>query len=165
MDRVLSAFKGYPSQEKVAMMMLNHGICVKDGKAYCGEIELSDSALGRAAGVDRRVIRSTMERIEKDRKLNSLFSKLKSIALFSDVAPEIGCTTLEIVPTDASIPGILANVASIIYKAGISVRQAVVDDPEFNNDAHLIVVLDGQLPPEYIPQIKVSKGVSQIIIR
>jgi len=147
------------------MMMLARGISVREGTAYCGSIELSDSALGRAAGVDRRVIRSTIERIGNDAKLGSLFSKLKSIALFSDVAQEIGCTTLEIVPTDAKIPGILAEVASIIYNAGVSVRQAVVDDPEFSSDAHLLVVLDGYLPPEYIPALKASKGVGQIILR
>lgn len=165
MDRVLSAFRGFPSQEKVAMMMLAHGISVRDGTAYCGDIRLSDSALGRAAGVDRRVIRSTMERIRKDARLSSLFSGLRSIALFSDVAAEIGCTTLEIVPTDAMLPGILAEVTAIIYRAGVSVRQAVVDDPGFNDDAHLIVVLEGSLPSEYIPMIKEARGVSRIIIR
>lgn len=165
MDRVLTSFSGYPSQEKVAVLMLTHGIRVEDGNAYCGDIQLSDSALGRAAGVDRRVIRSTLERIGSEPKLRNLFSKLRSMALFSDVAPEIGCTTLEIVPTDATIPGILAEVSSIIYKAGVSIRQAVVDDPGFKRDAHLIVVLDGQLPPEYIPMLRASRGVSQIIIR
>lgn len=165
MDDILSAFAGFPSQEKVAAMMLRHGIRVENGVAYCGEIELSDSALGRAAGVDRRVIRSTLERIGSDNKLSSIFSKLKSISLFSDAASEMGCSTLEIVPTDATIPGILADIAEIIYKAGVSIRQAVVDDPAFNRDSHLIVVLDGQLPPEFIPMLRSSRGVSQIILR
>ena len=165
MDNILSAFSGFPSQEKVAQMMIRHGIRVADGKAYCGDIELSDSALGRAAGVDRRVIRSTIERIGSNEKLSAVFSKLISIPLFSDAASEIGCSTLEIIPTDATIPGILADAASIIYKAGVSIRQAVVDDPGLGKDAHLIIVMDGQLPPEYIPVLKASRGVKQIVIR
>jgi len=146
-------------------MMIRHGIRVADGKAYCGDVELSDSALGRAADVDRRVIRSTIERICSDRKMSAVFSKLISIPLFSDAASEIGCSTLEIIPTDATIPGILAEAAGIIYQAGVSIRQAVVDDPGLGKDAHLIIVMDGQLPPEYIPVLKASRGVKQIVIR
>jgi len=77
----------------------------------------------------------------------------------------IGCTTLEIIPTDASIPGILWDVTAVIFRAGVSVRQAVVDDPGFRNDAHLIVVVDGNLPPEFIPELKECRGVDRVIIR
>jgi len=165
MDRILSEFSGFPSQERVATMMLRYGIRVEDGKAYCGDIELSDSSMGRAADVDRRVIRSTIDKICNTPSLYGIFSKIRSISLFSDAAPEMGCTTIEIVPVDATIPGILADVTEVIFRAGISVRQAVVDDPGIKKEAHLIVVLNGQLPPEYIPMLRAARGVSQIIIR
>ena len=162
---VLSSFAGFPSQEKVAMIMLRHGISVKNGRPYCDDIEISDSALGRAADVDRRVVRSTIDHISNDVHLNAIFSKLRSISLFSDVASEIGCSTLEIVPTDATLPGILADVASVIYQAGVTIRQAVVDDPAFNKNAHLIIVLSGDIPSEFIPILRSTRGVAQIIIR
>ena len=162
---VLSSFSKYRSQTNVAEIMLRHGISVRNGKAYCGDIEISDSALGRAANADRRVARSTIDHIENDPKLKAIFSKLRSISLFSDVASEIGCSTLEIVPTDAMLPGILADVAAVIYQAGISIRQAVVDDPEFNREAHLIIVLNGDLPADFIPVLKTTRGVASIIIR
>jgi uncharacterized protein len=165
MEKVISNFNGFPSQKSVAMVMLRHGIRVSDGTAYCGNIMISDTALGKAAGVDRRVVRSTIDHIESIPLLKSVFSKLNSMSLLSDVAPFIGCTTLEIIPVDARIPGILADVTKTIYDAGISVRQAVVDDPGLQKDAHLIIVLDGQLPPEYIPKLKSCRGVDSIIIR
>lgn len=165
MDKVLAAFDKYPSQREVAKVMLRHGISVRDGSAYCGDIEIGDSALGRAANVDRRVARATIDRIMSTPSLLDIFSKLKSMSLLSDVAPDIGCTTLEIVPTDARIPGILADVTRTIYDAGISVRQAVVDEPGIESEAHLIVVLDGQIPPEYIPRIRSCRGVKSITIR
>ena len=149
----------------VAEVMLRHGIAVRNGKAYCGDVEITDSALGRAAGVDRRVARMTIDRIGKDPKLNAIFSKLISISLFSDVASEIGCSTLEIIPTDATLPGILAEVASVIYQAGVTIRQAVVDDPMFNKEAHLIIVLNGELPTDFIPVLRSTRGVASIIIR
>ncbi|MFA6709885.1 MAG: regulator of amino acid metabolism, contains ACT domain protein [Candidatus Methanomethylophilaceae archaeon] len=165
MERTISAFKGYPSQEAIATMMLRLGICVKNGSAYCGDIELSDSALGRAAGVDRRVARATIDKICRTPSLLAVFSKMRSMSLLSDVAPEIGCTTLEIIPTDAHMPGILADVTATIFSAGVSVRQAVVNDPGLQKNAHLIIVIDGQLPPEYLPRLKLCRGVSSITIR
>ena len=63
MERVLSMFDRYPSQKRVAALMLGYGICVKeDGNAYCNDVEISHSALGRAAGADRRVAKSTIDR-------------------------------------------------------------------------------------------------------
>jgi predicted regulator of amino acid metabolism with ACT domain len=71
----------------------------------------------------------------------------------ADVAPEIDCTTLEIILTDA------------IYRRGISVRQAVVDDPGNRMDSHLIIVVDGPIPSEALTAIKQCKGVASLILR
>jgi predicted regulator of amino acid metabolism with ACT domain len=165
MDNIRAMFKGYPSQEKVAMMMLRHGIRVEGGSAYCGDIEQSDVAMARAAGVDRRVVRSTIDKIGRDAGLCSVYSKLRSMLLMADMAPDIGCTTLEIVPTDATMPGILAAVTDAIYRRGLTVRQAVVDDPGNRMDSHLIVVVDGRIPAEVLPAIRECKGVASVILR
>lgn len=165
MDRIKEAFNKLPSQEKVAMLLLRHGIRVEGGMAYCDNIEQSDAAIARAAGVDRRVVRSTLEKISSTPELDSLFSKLQSMLLMANVAPEIGCTALEIIPTDATMPGILAGITDIIYKGGLSVRQAVVDDPGTRMDSHLIVVVDGQIPPELLPAIRQCIGVASVILR
>ena len=70
-------FKGYPSQQKVAGKLLSCGIRVADGHAYCGDIEQGDSAIGRACGVDRRVVRSTLERISSTPELDAIFTKVR----------------------------------------------------------------------------------------
>lgn len=165
MERVRELFKGYPSQEKVVMVLLKHGVRVKDGVAYCGNMEITDAAIARAAEADRRVVRSTIRRIDSTPELKSLFSKLKCTLLMDEVAPEIGCTALEIVPTDASMPGILAGITDVMYKEGLSVRQAVVDDPGTRADAHLIVVVDGPVPEKVLPMIRQCRGVASLIIR
>lgn len=165
MDRVRDMFSRFPSQEKVAMLLLRYGIRVEKGIAYCNDIEQSDAAIARAAGVDRRVVRSTLEKISATPELDRLFSKLQSMLLMANVAPEIDCTTLEIIPTDATMPGILAGITDIIYKGGLSVRQAVVDDPGTRMDSHLIVVVDGQIPPELLPAIRQCRGVASVILR
>ncbi len=165
MDISLSEFDGFPSQKNVATVMLKQGLSVNDGKVYCGDIEISDSSLGRAAKVDRRVVRATVEKIESSPNLLPIFSKLKCKALLSDVAPDIGCSVIEIIPEDASEPGILADITQVIFIAGISIRQAVVDDRGNKNEARLIAVLDGQLPPVYIPRLRSCRGVKSVILR
>lgn len=165
MDQIREQFIRYPSQGKVAEVMLRYGISEVDGKAFCGDVEITDSALARSAGVDRRVVRSALERIRDDTELDTIFSKLRPILMLDGIASEIGCSVLEIVPTDAKIPGILADVTSIIYRAGLSVRQAVVDDNGDREGSHLIIVMDGYMPPEIIPQLKGCRGVLEIIIR
>ena len=165
MERLDAFFKSYPSQGKVAALLMRNGIRVCDGKAYCNEIEQNDSALGRAAGVDRRVVRTTLERISATPELDSIFSKLRPMLSMIDLAPEIGCSSIVIVPTDAKIPGILADITTVLYRSGVSVRQAVVDDSGDRDSSVLTVVADGMIPPETIGELKLCRGVSSIIIR
>jgi len=145
--------------------MVSHGMRVEDGSIYCGEVKQSDSAIARSAKVDRRVVKATIEAIENDPALIRLFSKLRPMLLLADVAPEIGCTTLDIIPIDASMPGILAEITNVVYKAHLSVMQAVVEASGNYKGAHLIIVIDGEIPDSLLPKIRQCKGVSSVILR
>ena len=146
MDILGEAFSGFPSQEKVAKLLLQQGISVRDGHAYCGDIEQGDSAIGRACGVDRRVVRSTLERISSTPELDSKFSKLRSTLSMVELAPE-------------------ADITDVLFRAGVSVRQAMVDDSGDQNTAVLLVVVYGKIPAEAIPMLKSCRGVSSILIK
>ena len=165
MWRSLSKYFGrYPSQGKVAKLLLEHGLRVQGGNVYCGDIELSDIALARAASVDRRIIRSAVQTIESNDELLNVYSRLRPTALFKEVAPAMGWSAIEIIPLDAQMPGILADVAGVISSAGISIRQAIVDDPELSAEPRLYVITESPVPPELIPAIKKCRGVRSILI-
>ncbi len=68
------------------------------------------------------------------------------------------------IPTDAHVPGIIADVTSVIADAGISVRQALVDDPELTEEPRLYVITGSEVPAELIPRIKICRGVKSLII-
>jgi hypothetical protein len=157
-------FGKYPSQAKVAKLLLEHGLRVQEGRVYCGDIEIADMAIGRAAGVDRRIVRSAIDTIEGSQELKAVFSQLVPIALLTKVAPFMGWTAIEIIPDNAQAPGIIAEVTAVIAKEGISVRQAVVSDPDLSPDPRLFVITEGAVPPELIPQIRACKGVRSILI-
>jgi uncharacterized protein len=157
-------FGKYPSQAKVAKLLLVNGLKVKEGRVYCGEIEVADMAIGRAAGVDRRIVRSTIDTIEGSAELKAVYSQMEPFALLTNVAPAMGWTSLEIIPTDARIPGIIAEVTNVIAREGLSVRQAVVSDPDLSPNPRLFVITEGAIPPELIPAIRACKGVGSLVI-
>ncbi len=165
MQNILDLFEGMHSQRSVAKTMLRYGLRVEGEDVYCGKIKIADASLARAAGVDRRVVRSTVESINADPRLKDIFSKMNSTSLLSDVAPVIGCSVVEIIPTNAGQPGILADITQAIYNAGVSLKQVVVDDFAFDDGPRLIIVLDGQLPAEYIPRLRACQGVASVILR
>ena len=164
MDFISRAFSGYPSQQKVAEELLRSGIRVEKGIAYCNTIKLSDSAIGAACGVDRRVVRSTLDRIDSDPKLRNAFASMSCIALYSGAAREMGCTTIDIEPDNCRAPGILADITRVISDLGLSVRQAVVANRNNDDDQHLLIVLDGIAPAEIIYMLRNCRGVKTVTL-
>lgn len=157
-------FSRYPAQSRVAKLMLNRGLSVRDGGVWAGEIELTDTAIARAAGVDRRVVKATVETISENPELEKVFSRLAPTCHLRDAAPGLGWGVLEIVPTDASQPGILSGVANAIAEEGISIRQAIVDDPEFSEEPRLFIITERPVPPDLLPDIQSISGVLEVVI-
>lgn len=163
-DLLEKFFSRYPAQSRVARLMLDQGFAVRDGDVWAGSVSLTDTAIARAADVDRRVVRSTVETIEEQSELRQVFSKLEPTCHLRRVAPDLGWGVLEIVPTDASQPGILAGVADVIAENKISVRQAIVDDPEMSEEPRLFIITEGSIPSRILPEIQEVDGVQEVVI-
>ncbi len=163
-NKIRPYFEKFPAQGRVAQMMLRHGLRVASGRVYCGEIPLSDTAIGRAAGVDRRVVSSTVSTIEGSPELAAIFSRLAPTVHLKDVAPLMRWGAIEIVPIDAARPGILAGTASIIASAGLSIRQVIVDDPEVVEQPRAFIITEGPVPAELLPKIKTVEGVQGVVV-
>lgn len=157
-------FKGFPAQERVAQLMVLHGLRVHEGRVYCGDIKISDTAMARAAGVDRRVVTATVRTIDKNAELRAFFDRLRPVSHLRDIAPLMNWGAIEIVPQNASRPGILAGVAAIIAEAGISIRQVVIDDPEIVDDPHGFIITEAPVPERLLPRIKQVDGVKSVVI-
>jgi len=157
-------FNKYPKRKKLAQKFLEYGLRVTDNKIYCSEIELSDSKLARAFEIDRRIIASTIKTIMEKKELQRVFSRLKPTCHLKDVAPEMNWGVIEIIPKDPSMPGILADVATIIANNKISIRQAIVDDFELSEEPRLFIVTEKQVSGILIPKIRAVKGVKAVLI-
>jgi len=156
-------FEAYPKQKKVAQKMLEYGLCIRNDKIYCGIIELSDTKIARALQIDRRAVKATIQTINHYKKLYTIFSKLQPTCHLRGMAQELGWDVLEIIPNNASQPGILAEVASVIAKENISIRQAIVDDFEINEEPRLVVITEKPIPAYIIPKIKKIASVKAVV--
>ena len=63
------------------------------------------------------------------------------------------------------MPGIMAGDISVLSDAGISIRQAVVSDPQDYEGSHLIIVSDGEIPGDIMTEIRKCRGVDSVILR
>jgi predicted regulator of amino acid metabolism with ACT domain len=157
-------FNQFPKRKKLAQKLLEYGLKIKGNKIYCKEIELSDSKIGRAFQVDRRIITSTIEMINETKELKRLFSRLEPTCHLKNVAPAMKWGVIEIIPDDPSQPGILSQVANVVADAKISIRQAIVDDFEITDEPRLFIVTEKQLPGSIIPKIRDINGVKAVVI-
>jgi predicted regulator of amino acid metabolism with ACT domain len=161
-------FRRYPAQEKVAKLMLEYGLCVREGEdrgVYCRDIRIPAKRIAEACGVDRRMVLKTVETILEKPGLRKVYTNLNSTAFLADVAPAMGWGVVEIIPEDAAMPGIVAGVTGVAAKRGISVRQCIAEDPEFSEKAKLYVVTEKPVPPELIPEMGKVRGVKAVTVR
>jgi len=163
-NQIAQYFDNYPKQKIIAQKMLEYGLKIQNQKIYCGPIELSDSKIARALDTDRRAITATIQTIEQHPELKKIFSQLLPTCHLKNVAPAMNWGVIEIIPIDPSIPGILAEVATIIAQHNISIRQAISDDFEFSEEPRLFIVTETQVPGILIPVIRNAKGVKAVLI-
>lgn len=162
---IAEKFRKYPNQIKVAQFLLKKGLRVnEEGKICLGEIEIPSLRIATALGVDRRVVDATAKRIRADRELFRIFSALDAVCFLRDVAPHLGLNVIIITPEDASKPGIVGEVASKLAEAGISIRQAIADDPYLNPDPKLTIITEEDVKGEIIKELKKLPGVKEITL-
>jgi len=162
---VVKRLEGYPERLNVAKVLIENGLSVKDGKIYCNDIEITPIRIGRVAAVDRRTVAETVKAIENSSELKEIFAGIRSAGhSLKDIAKHLNLGVVEITPVNARIPGILAKSATILAEKGISIRQAIVDDPELSPEPKLTLIAEAKIPGELIPKFLKVKGVEKVSV-
>jgi hypothetical protein len=157
-------FSNSPAQLQVARVLLRYGLGVADNSVYCGGMRVSDAQIAKEAGVDRRVVRSTVKTISKDKEAKKIFEALRPVVFLKDVATTLGLGVIEIIPQDASKPGIISDVTGIISDAGISIRQAITDDPYISENARMTIITDSKISGDLIEKLRSIKYVESVVV-
>ena len=158
-------FSKYPARMAVAQKMFELGLRIsEDRKIYCGDLKISDSALAASADVDRRVIKSTVDVIIADEELYEIFSNIiPAGTLIKNIAKNLNLGVIEVEAGEES-DGILAEVAWIMSKHNISIRQAYAGDTRFNANPVLTIITEDAIPGELLNEFLKVKGVLKVSI-
>ena len=164
-NKVAKCLKGYPERLAVAKILIQYGLSIKNGKIYCDKILIPAVGISRAANVDRRTVTQTIRMIEENPDLRVIFEHLKPAgASLKEVARYLNLGVVEITPVDARMPGILSGSASLLAEKGISIRQAIVDDPELTPEPKLTLIAEKKIPGEIIPELLKVKGIEKVSV-
>ncbi len=154
-DEIMRKFEGSPSQQAVIRLLLERGLSVNEnGRVASGGIEIPDTQIAREIDVDRRVVDSTTQAILEDEELRRIFANISHVPSLMDLAPVLDLSVMTVEVRDADEPGILAAVTDILAEHGISIRQAVSEDPEFTDDPKLHIVTEEPIPGAVITEIR-----------
>ena len=155
----------YPERLRVARVLVENGLSAKDNKIYLNEIEIPPVRIARVAGVDRRTVNETLNTIKANRELRFIFEEMRSAGhSLKEIAKPLNLGVVEITPVDAKTAGILARSATTLAEAGLSIRQAIVDDPELSPEPKLTLIVEKKIPGELIAEILKITGVAKVAV-
>lgn len=164
-ERIRILFQDYPERLKVAEFVLRNGLSIKGDKIWVNEIEVPILRIARVAGVDRRTITETVRAINGDLDLKIVYNNLESAGpSLRAAARQLGLGVVEITADDPAKVGILAKTSAVLAEEGISIRQALVEDPELHPNPKLTLIGDRLIPGKAIPLILKIPGIAKVSV-
>jgi predicted regulator of amino acid metabolism with ACT domain len=164
-NNIKKHFQDYPERLKVARVLVENGLSVRNQKIYLNQIEIPPVRIARVAGVDRRTVNETIAAIKTNRELRIIFEEIRPAGhSLKEIAKHLNLGVVEITVFDPKAHGILANSATILTNGGLSIRQAIVDDPELSPEPKLTLIVEKKIPGELIEELLKVKGVAKVSV-
>jgi predicted regulator of amino acid metabolism with ACT domain len=128
----------------IVKKMIECGIRVGENeKLFVGDVEVDYTAMARAVGVDRRVVKQTVKQIRQDVYLDGLFSNISPFgSSFVNVVSKLGYSAI-VIESDPKKAGVMAAVSAVLAKHKLVIRQALAEDPDMIPDAKMTLVVEG----------------------
>ena len=164
-NKIRTQLQDYPERLKVARVLIENGLSIQNNKILLNQIEIPPVRIARAAGVDRRTVNETLNSVKANPELKLIFEAIRPAGhSLKEIAKHLNLGVLEITPVNAMSPGILSNAAMILNGAGLSIRQAIVDDPELSPEPKLTLIVEKKIPGELIPELLEIPGIAKVSV-
>jgi hypothetical protein len=158
-------FKDFPAQLKVARLLFERGFQVReDGQVVSGDIEIAHTQIAKEAEVERRAVDSAVQTILSKPELKRIYTNLRQVYSLQEVAREFNLGVIVFVPEDAREKGIIANVTRKVSERGLSIKQALSEDSGIGTQPKLTLIIEGEIPPELISEIRKLPGTRSITV-
>jgi uncharacterized protein len=162
-NKIVTTMANHPERLKVVRTLLENGLSIRRSRIYLNDIEVPVVKIARVARVDRRTVGETIKSIGSNPELKTLFEKLGSAGIsLKGVAHGLGLGTVEILVDNPAKPGILAGASTLLADAGISIRQALVDDPDLVPEPKLVLIADRPVPGDLVTKLREISGVVRV---
>jgi uncharacterized protein len=162
-NKIVTTMASHPERLKVVRTLLESGLAIRRSRIYLNDIEVPVVKIARVAHVDRRTVGETIKSIESNPELKTLFEKLGSAGIsLKGVAHDLGLGTVEIIVENPAKAGIIAGASSLLSEAGISIRQALVDDPDLVPEPKLVLIADRPVPGNLVTKLREIAGVVRV---
>lgn len=164
-SQIKDFFRDFPAQQRVARLLFERGFQVReDGKVVSGEIEIPHTQIAKEVGVERRAVDNTVQTILDKSELKRIYVNLRQVYSLQEVAREFNLSVIVFVPDNASQAGIIAKVTKKVSEKGLSIRQALAEDPNINAHPKLTLIIEGDIQPELIDEIRRLPGTRSITV-
>jgi len=164
-NKIKTQLEDYPERLKVARVLIENGLSARGEKIYLNEIEIPPVRIARVAGVDRRTVNETLRTIKENPELRMIFERIRPAGhSLKEIAKPLNLGVVEITVVNAKSPGILSSAATLLNGAGLSIRQAIVDDPELSPEPKLTFIVERKIPGELIPELLKISGVAKVSV-
>ncbi len=158
-------FEDYPERLKVARVLVENGLSIRNQKIYLNQIEIPPVRIARVSGVDRRTVNETAAIIKANRELRRIFEEIRPAGpSLREIAKHLHLGVVEITVEDPKAHGILAASATLLSNGGLSIRQAIVDDPELSPEPKLTLIVEKKIPGELISELLKITGVAKVSV-
>jgi predicted regulator of amino acid metabolism with ACT domain len=160
-DQVQDDFSRTPSQAEIAKYMMDVGIRQDGKKLFFDRISISHSQVGEALGKDKRVVAATVNTIQKNKRLYSIYSKLQPTCNLINMAKDMGWGVICIELIHPNMPGTLGRVTTKLGEMNVSIRQAQCPATDCRA---LYIITDGPINGDVLVALRDVKNVKTIKI-
>ena len=154
-------FKNSPTRKKIVEGLFNRGISVKDGKFFCGSIEISPSQVAVALGVNRRTVYETLKQIEDNEAVSEMMENLEPELDISRVSPLLGSQVITVYVST----GYFQRVLSEFFKQFSNYMFYAVEFVSRNlsrSESYIRLIVQNAIPRKYIEEFSETRGVQKI---
>ena len=156
-------FKNFPARKKVAELLVELGISIRNSKLYIGDVDVPVNSVAQVAGVNRKIVYHTIEFIEKTYELRNIFERFEPKLSLAKVAPIMGWEVLEIEFKKPKYGCILEQIFRILSDTSCEIRQ-VLGEREGINGSKLIIILEKPVNIDVVGKIRGLEGVETITL-
>lgn len=156
-------FKDIPVKRRIVEGLFSHGISVRNGKFYVGDMEVSVTEVSKAFSVNRRTVYDTIRVIEERDEIKKVMANIQPVADIADIAPLLGNQVVMAHTSPGSFTSSFGKFVDIIRKYGCYVKE-VNGRNIGKSESYMRAIFYRTVPSRIFDEMASIEGIQKLII-